>query len=398
MAARPLNEARITYWLKVVGLVVLGWLIVEKLSGYLTAVGYAVAVGVGGLFLAYLFYPMVHKLNERLPLWLAMLVVYVLFGFFVLVALSYVVPPAIADVQSLSKALPKLENDTRNALMGPHVPVISTLPAAMREYLLRLPSEIGNFITTITAASLGNFLSVVLSVLSLGAIFVAMPVVSVYMLYEAEPIKRQFLGMLPASRRDRAKNILAELDAVLGGYVRGQLAIALIVGILVWLMLALFHVPYALLIGVWAGIFDVVPYLGALAGAIPGIFLAAVTNGAVDAVLVTAGFAAIYQIEGSLIAPHIVSRTVRISPLAAIFALLVGGELFGIVGVLVAVPVAGAIRVLIDNVRPPDEMTNVDVDPGLTKAAHFDVHPLSTGTDVTTAEVEHAVAKMREEA
>jgi predicted PurR-regulated permease PerM len=204
--------------------------------------------------------------------------------------------------------------------------------------------------------------------------------------------------MLPASRRDRAKNILAELDAVLGGYVRGQLAIALIVGILVWLMLALFHVPYALLIGVWAGIFDVVPYLGALAGAIPGIFLAAVTNGAVDAVLVTAGFAAIYQIEGSLIAPHIVSRTVRISPLAAIFALLVGGELFGIVGVLVAVPVAGAIRVLIDNVRPPDEMTNVDVDPGLTKAAHFDVHPLSTGTDVTTAEVEHAVAKMREEA
>jgi hypothetical protein len=89
---------------------------------------------------------------------------------------------------------------------------------------------------------------------------------------------------------------------------------------------------------------------------------------------------------------------VRISPLAAIFALLVGGELFGVVGVLVAVPVAGAIRVLIDNVRPPDELTNVDVNPGLTKAAHADVHPLSTGTDVTTADVELAVSEMREEA
>lgn len=324
-----------------------------------------------------------------------MFVVYVLFAFVVLVTLSYVVPPVVADLQSLSKSIPKLENDARNALMRPHVPIVSALPAGMRSYMLSLPSAIGDYVSTNTNFWLGNFLTVVFSVLSLGAIFIATPVVSIYMLSEAEPIKRHFLGMLPATKRERAKEILAQLDAVLGGYVRGQLCVALIVGVLVGLMLAAFRVPYALLIGVWAGLLDVVPYLGALAGAVPGVFLALVTNGVVDAALVAAGFAAIYQIEGSFIAPHIVSRTVRISPLAAIFALLIGGELFGVVGVLIAIPVAGAIRVLIQNVHPPEELMNIEVEPGLTKAAHVEVDPLSTATHVTKTEVELAVAELK---
>lgn len=95
-----------------------------------------------------------------------------------------------------------------------------------------------------------------------------------------------------------------------------------------------------------------IPYLGAAAGAVPAVLVALLTNGVLDAALASLGFAVIFELEGNLIAPKIVSRTVGVSPLAVIFAVLVGGEAFGFGGMLVAVPVVGVIRVIIENVKP----------------------------------------------
>lgn len=386
---RP-NEAQITYWLKIVVLFVLSWLIFERIASYAHLVDYVVIVGIGGLLLAYLFYPPVRFFNERLPLWISIAIVYVAFASVVGLAAAYLLPFVATDLQNLAAAMPALVKQAESALSAPDVPFVSHLPAAMRHSLAQVPPQIGNIFRVGPSVWTGDVLTVLESMFSVVAIFLLVPVVSIYMLNEAASIKRTFLGMLPASSRDRAKRLLEQLDGVLSGFVRGQLVVALIIGVLVTSLLTLLRVPYALLIGVWAGILEVVPYLGAVGGGVVGVVMTLLTKGWLSAGLVSVGFAAIYQLEGTFIAPNVASRMVRISPLAAIFALLIGGELFGILGVLIAVPVAGAIRVLIENARPAEELTNVEVAPGLTKVPHAVVHPLSTTTDVTTDDVEQA--------
>ena len=387
-------DFELTRWLKILAIGVLVWLILERLAEYLTHVGFAVTIGVGGLFIAYLFYPLIRKFNERVPLWAAVLAVYAAFTVAMMLLLSYVVPIIVEQFQRFVAALPQLERQTAAQIAGPNVPFVSRLPPSVHHYIENIPTQFGTFVQS-AAMNWSGVLDVLLSMLSLVALLLIMPIVSIYMLSEAESIKRTFLGMLPARHRDRAKSILSQLDEVFGGFVRGQLIVAVAVGTLVTLLLLLLHLPYALLIGAWAGALEIVPYLGAIAGAVPGVLVALATDGVTTAALTALGFAAIYQLDGSLIAPNVSSRMARISPLTTIFALLVGGELFGIVGMIVAVPVAGAIRVLIDNVRPPEELTVAEVEPGLTKVAQNDVHPHAIGSDVSKTDVERAVAQVR---
>jgi predicted PurR-regulated permease PerM len=372
-------EERVTFWLKVVVLVVLVWLIVTRLVHYVAALGFVAVVAIGGLFVAYVFYPIVRRLNERLPLWAAIAVVYLGATVAVIVAASYVLPVVVAQLHGFLAALPAYENSSRRVLNDPHLP-FWRLPQSARIYIESLPTTAGTYVQQHTTALLGDLLGMLLSAVAIAALFVAIPVVSIYMLAEAESTKRFLLGVLPARGRERAKKVLADLDEVVGGFVRGQIVVALTVGIMTTLLLLVLRVPYALLIGVWAGLVDVVPYLGAFAGAIPAILIALITNGFTDALFVTIGFVVINQIEGHLLAPRIVSRTVRVTPLVVVFAVLIGGELFGLAGMFVAVPVAGVLRVIIENVRPPETLTNAEVEPALTKLPQPDVDPAATTT------------------
>ena len=109
---------------------------------------------------------------------------------------------------------------------------------------------------------------------------------------------------------------------------------------------------YAVLIGVAAGIFDVIPYVGALVGFLPSVTLAFVNDGWQHALVVTVVFVAIFQLEGHFIAPKIVSDSVGLSPLMVIVAILIGGELLGVLGMFVAVPIAGVLRVALLHALP----------------------------------------------
>jgi len=169
------------------------------------------------------------------------------------------------------------------------------------------------------------------------------------MLLDTAGMYRSFMAMIPERARPRTDKILREIDDVMGGFIRGQLLVAAIVGVLIVAMLALLHVRYAVAIGVTAGLLEIIPYVGAVAGAIPALAIALITNGPVNASLVLLGFIVINQLEGHVISPLVVSGKVGLSPLAIVLALLTGGELFGLPGLFLAVPVAGIIRVLIVN-------------------------------------------------
>jgi predicted PurR-regulated permease PerM len=123
------------------------------------------------------------------------------------------------------------------------------------------------------------------------------------------------------------------------------------------------HVKYALLIGVVAGIFDIIPFVGAFVGAVPAVALAFFNDGWQHALIVAIVFVLIFQAEGHFIAPRIVSESVGLSPLTVIVAILIGGELHGIGGMFLAVPIAAALRVILIHALPRSDTPVPVVEP-----------------------------------
>jgi predicted PurR-regulated permease PerM len=361
-------DRRLTLALKIVGLVILAWLVIDRLAHYFTYLRVTAVTAIGSLFLAYLLFPAVQLLNRRLRLWQSIAIVYGAVLALLGLLLWFIVPIVAGDLQSLIEKAPAIDKRLSEYLSSPATPFLGHLPGAVRTYVSAWPQALSVYYAAHTSALIANLLGWLFSFVAIALLCIAIPVTSIYLLTEADAMKAFVLGFFPDGTRARARAVIEDLDKVVGGFVRGQLLVAGSVAAMSSALMLALHVPYALLIALWAGVVDIVPYLGAIAGAVPAIVLALVTHGPWSALLVALGFAAINQIEGNLLTPRIVSRTVGVSPLAVIFSLVVCGELFGIIGLLIAVPLAGTVRVLIDHLHPSRELPPEEVGPALSAA------------------------------
>jgi len=348
-AGRSAIDRQLGTWIRILAVVVLGWLIIEKIAIYVAHIAFAASIFIGGMFVAYLIYPAVKWLNNHLPLWAAIAVMYAAFALAAGATLWFVVPIAIADLNSFAADAPQLFERARDYLGNPKV--LAHLPQPIRPQIAQLPDMVATYALHNAHLLTDNVVPALLSAVTLVALFIAIPVVAAYMIYEAAPIEAYILAALPYDRRASVASIIRQLDDVVGGFVRGQVLVAITIGVMTAGLLLVLRVPYAILIGLWAGVLELIPYLGAAAGAIPGVGIALLVNGIGDAAAASLGFAIMYQLEGNFISPRIVARTMRISPLVVLFAVVAGGEAFGFIGLLVAVPIAGIIRVVLENVQ-----------------------------------------------
>ncbi len=345
--------------LKTLAIIVLSGIIGMACWSFLGHVPTVVTILIGSVIFAYLIYPPVRRLNDRLPLWASIAVVYGVLALLVAFAASVIVPAISGNVKDFSASAPALVKSAQQSLADPRNPIVRRLPSGARDYLAQLPANIAALVTQYGTGTASKTFGLLLSTVSFAALFIVIPVLAAYMLMEATTLKRTVVAMLPIRARPKTLKILSELDAVIGGFIRGQILVALIIGALVTALLLILHVRYAVLIGFIAGVLDVFPYVGAVAGWLPAFVIAIFTNGWQNAVWVTVGIIVINQLEGNVIAPNVVSRSVELTPLAVVVALLTGAELLGVAGLLLAVPIAAIIRVLILNFRPP-EFTPVD--------------------------------------
>ena len=166
------------------------------------------------------------------------------------------------------------------------------------------------------------------------------------MLRDHEEMRERLFLYIPLEYRTPIKNVLREVNRALNGFFRGQLLISGAVGLLIYIGLSILKVRYALFIGFIAGLFDIIPYFGPIIGFIPAAAFAFLRS-PISVLWVLAIFVLANQLESSIIAPKIIGDRVGLHPLAVIFAVLVGGELLGITGMLVAVPAASIVRVLL---------------------------------------------------
>jgi predicted PurR-regulated permease PerM len=161
---------------------------------------------------------------------------------------------------------------------------------------------------------------------------------------------REFIqSITPGKHKKYVSDIISKIQHRLGYWLRGQLLLSLIIFCLTYIGLTILGVKYALILALIAGIFEIVPFLGPIISAIPGIFFAFTIQGFGTAIWVVLLYFIIQQLENNLIVPKVMGKSTGLNPLVVILAILVGARLGGIVGALLAVPVATAISVYVES-------------------------------------------------
>jgi predicted PurR-regulated permease PerM len=189
-----------------------------------------------------------------------------------------------------------------------------------------------------------------LGVLSGALSLVLVLLITLYFVVDGLRIREYLLGFLLPAQRARVRAATDRMGQRMGGWLLGQLALSATVGLVSFVGLSVLGIKGALLLAVIAAIGEVIPIVGPIAAAVPAVLVAA-TYSPVQAVLTLVLYVLIQQLENNLLVPKIMERAVALHPMAVVLSLLVGGELLGILGAIVSVPVAAAISVALDEVR-----------------------------------------------
>jgi predicted PurR-regulated permease PerM len=188
--------------------------------------------------------------------------------------------------------------------------------------------------------------------LSVGIATISVLALTIYFLIALPGVKKLWLSILPRSRRVRAGLLTDEVFDRVGGFMLGNLFTSLISGVGTYVWLLIFGVPYALLLALVVALFDLIPMVGStIAGII--VSLVALTKG-VPIAIATVGFYVVYRyVEDYLVNPRVMKHTVKVTPGLTIIATLIGGTLLGLIGALVAIPVAATVHLLLEEVAVP---------------------------------------------
>jgi len=201
----------------------------------------------------------------------------------------------------------------------------------------------------IMASRLNIFLANLPNVLSTVTLYILSPVIAIYFLSDWKGLGAHFYRMIPQRGRMEWRRLWQDINHVIRQFVRGNLVVAVIVGLLIGIGVKLVGMEYALLIGLICGIFDLIPYFGPIIGAVPSVLLA-LTKSPAMALKVVVIILIVQQLEGNVISPKLMGESVGLHPIWVVFALLAGGELAGVWGMLLAVPVAAVIRVIFKHI------------------------------------------------
>ena len=188
------------------------------------------------------------------------------------------------------------------------------------------------------------------SVLAAVGYTVTSVVLALYIIADRDRARGVLYAWTPRRYHMRLARVLLKLETIVGGYVRGQVITSLAIAVFAFALLALCRVPNALALACFAGMTDVIPFVGGLLATTPAV-MAASSRGLPIAAIVLAGFLIYQSFESRILVPRIYGRALRLSSATVLVALLIGGELLGVIGALLALPVAAGVRMLIEELR-----------------------------------------------
>jgi predicted PurR-regulated permease PerM len=281
-----------------------------------------------------------HRLGNRL---ISIAAVYLLVGTLVVGGLTLIAGPFVSQATELAAALPQYASD-----LQARAPEVQTTLGqyGINTDLDQVKAQAASAIEQGGTDVLTNMVGTLAGVGGMLLDIVLALVISFYLLLDGQRIRERSLALIPSQHRPKAVFLQDNVARVLGGYLRGQLVLALIIGVAAGVGTALLGLPYAVVIGVLAGLFELVPMFGPILSVIPAA-LVALFMPFPTVIWVLLFFLVIQQVENNVLAPRISGHAVGLHPLGAMFALLAGFQLAGLLGALFAVPLAGVLWVLL---------------------------------------------------
>jgi predicted PurR-regulated permease PerM len=332
MALTP--RSQLLFW--GVGLLLLAllvWLLAGSLLPFLA-----------GAAIAYFLDPIADRL-QRLALSRLLATVIITVGVILVFAglLLLALPALVNQAQALIDAVPVYLGNLRE-LLARRFPDLLDTSSDLRGSLGSAEQALRDGGLTV----LNSVLASSLAFLDTLIILVVTPVVAFYLLLDWDNLVTKVDALLPRQHLTTIRRLAREIDAVLAGFVRGQFSVCLILGTFYAIALALVGLPFGFLVGILAGLISFIPYVGAIIGGLLAIGIALVTFWEQPWwILVTAGVFAFGQfVEGNILSPNLIGKSVGLHPVWLILALSVFGAMFGFAGLLIAVPVSAALGVL----------------------------------------------------
>jgi len=252
--------------------------------------------------------------------------------------LALTIPALIDQVTTLVKQEPMLRERLASTLAGWRVS--APLAESLRDVRYHALAH------TLTSTALSYSTRVV----EIVAYVVSTVFLALYIMIDRDRLRGGLFAMVPRSHHIRLSRVMLNLETIVGGYIRGQVFTSVLMAVFVFALLAIGRVPNAIALAVFAGLADVLPYIGVFLSVGPAV-LAALGVGPVVAVAVFVAMIIYEELESRYLVPRIYGRALRLPSSVVLVALLAGGTLLGLVGALLALPVAAAARMLVEELR-----------------------------------------------
>ncbi|MGE6259505.1 AI-2E family transporter [Heyndrickxia sporothermodurans] len=293
-------------------------------------------------FFTYLLHPIVEKLNEKgLHRGLAILIIYIIFFGGIGYSIYLGIPVLIEQIKDLSDHIPEFANKYRNWIENVHDST-SRWPDGMKEQIEQRINKFEIWINHYLSVAINSITKIINFIFVLAII----PFLSFYLLKDIEKVKRAAWYFTPKKWRNQIILFLKDADESIGGYIRGQLLVCLVIGIISTIAFWLLGIKYPILLGIIIGITDIIPYFGPIIGALPAAVIAAtISVKSLTYVLIT--ISVLQFIEGNILSPFIVGKSLHMHPVFIILSLTIGGEIGGVIGLILAVPVLAIFKVAI---------------------------------------------------
>ncbi|NQJ22237.1 AI-2E family transporter [Streptococcus suis] len=346
-----LNNQAVTFFL-VTLLVLLTIFVFTKVSFLLRPIGSFIEILLLPMLLTgllyYLLNPIVDWLEKyKITRTVAISVLFVLIGLLLVWGLAVAIPSIQEQVTSFAQNLPsniqKIESHVTTLLENEQFEQFR--PTAL-EMLNKVNDQIISYAQKFSSSAVNWASSLISTASQIIVAILIMPFILFYLLRDGQQLNAHVTQYLPTKWRSSVSKVLTDVNSQLSNYVRGQVTVAIIVALMFSIMFSLIGLSYPVTLGVMAGFLNLIPYLGSFLAMIPAVILGLIA-GPVMLIKVLIVFMVEQTIEGRFVTPLIIGSSLSIHPITILFVLLTAGQMYGVLGVLLGIPIYASIKVVV---------------------------------------------------
>ena len=294
-----------------------------------------------GILLAESIRPIANKLQTwKIPRGVAVMIVYLLLALALTGVGLLIVPPLVVQVRGFDELTPILIERVKAELPRLYE---TSVELGFDDDQLR---DLGTNLTTSMTQLIGTLAAVPFQVLGFLFGVVSVLVIGFFWMSATDRLNRSVIALLPPKRAAAVRSLAAELSQRAGGWVRGQVILMVFIGTVTFVGLFVLDIPYPVALATWASLMEIIPIIGPFLGAIPAI-LVALTISPWIALATAILYVIIQQLENNILVPKVMERAVGLHPILVMVGVLAGGVLYGILGIVIAVPLVAAMQVLV---------------------------------------------------